>query len=373
MHKAAAPPQTAVRAPSPELTVVVPSYNERANVEPVIERLDRALTGIAWEAIFVDDNSPDGTADAVRAIGRNDSRVRCIRRMHRRSRAGACIEGMLAAQGEYVVVYDADLQHDESIIPEMLRRLRADEADLVIGTRYREGSSTEGLVGVRLTMSRTAGRIARMILGVSVSDPTTGYSAARRSLIEQIAPELPTDGFHLVLDILAVRSRRFRISEIPYRFGLREHGESKIEPRIFLDFAATFVARATRNLIPRRFFLFGLVGISGVFVHLAALSALIATGIDFVAAQSVAALISIASNFWLNNILTYRDRALHGLAALRGLVVFALICSFGFLSNITVAEWVFSVQQTWWIAGFTGALISAVWNYAVSAALVWRE
>jgi dolichol-phosphate mannosyltransferase len=362
-----------VSAGSPEVTIVVPSYNERDNVARAIERLDRALKGIAWEVIYVDDNSPDGTADTVRAIGRTDPRVRCIRRFHRRSRAGACLEGMLAAQGEFVVEFDGDLQHDEKIIPRMIDHLRRNEADLVIGSRYIGGGELTGMGESRLKVSRTAGHVARAVLGITVSDPTTGFSATRRTLIEEIMPELPVDGFHLVIDILALRTRKLRVAEVPYRLGERERGESKLEPRIFLDFIATFVARLTHNLVPRRFFLFGLVGLSGLLVHVAALWLLNSVGVPFLAAQFAAALLSIANNFWFNNVLTYRDRALHGLAAVRGFFVFMLICSFGLLSNISVAEWMFTLDQTWWLAGLTGALVSMVWNYAVSGALVWRE
>jgi dolichol-phosphate mannosyltransferase len=360
-------------ATSPLITIVLPTFNERGNVAPMVERIDRVLAGVPWEAIFVDDDSPDGTAAAAREIGARDSRVRCIRRVHRRGRASACIEGMLAAQARYVAVMDADLQHDEAALPEMLKTLREGGADFVVGTRYSEGGSAAGLEGLRQSISRFAGRVAQVLLRVRVSDPTSGYFATTRDVVDRLAGELATDGFNTMLDILANRKVRLRVAEVPYGFRAREHGESKLGARVAIDFGALLLSRFTANLLPQRFLLFCIVGLTGIGVHLVALAALKWVGVGFVAAQSTAALISIASNFWLNNVLTYRDRTLRGLDALKGLALYALICSFGFLSNISVAEWIFSIDRTWWIAGFTGALISAVWNYAVSAALVWRE
>jgi dolichol-phosphate mannosyltransferase len=175
-----------------EFTVVLPTYNERANVAPMVERLRTALTGISWEAIFVDDNSPDGTAEAVRAIGGSDLHVRCIRRVHRRGRASACLEGLLAAQGPFVAVIDADTQHDEGILPEMLRLLRTGAADVVVGTRYVKGGSTEGLPGMRLTISQAAGSLARVVLRIEISDPTSGFFRHAAKLSMSLRRNLPS-------------------------------------------------------------------------------------------------------------------------------------------------------------------------------------
>src|SRR3954447_19209562 len=118
--------------PTPLLSVIVPSYNERPNVAPMIAKLDAALDGIAWEVIYVDDNSPDGTASEVRRIARNDPRARCIRRIGRRGLASAVIEGALSASADYVAVIDGDLQHDETRLPVMLAELRSGSYDLAV-------------------------------------------------------------------------------------------------------------------------------------------------------------------------------------------------------------------------------------------------
>ena len=136
-------PDEAFVSDGPTLSIILPTFKERDNVAELVRRLDAALAGIHWEAIFVDDNSPDGTAEAVKSLAIGDSRVRCLRRVGRRGLAGACIEGLLSSSAPYVAVMDADLQHDETVLPKMLRTLSAGEADLVAATRYVEGGSAE--------------------------------------------------------------------------------------------------------------------------------------------------------------------------------------------------------------------------------------
>src|SRR5690349_751248 len=157
--------------PAPELTIVVPTFNERTNVPLLVARLQRTLEGIDWEVIFVDDDSPDGTAAAVRALGENDARVRCIRRIGRRGLAGACLEGMLASQARFVAVIDADLQHDETLLTEMLARLKPGDVDLAVASRYVGAGSAAGLAGRRSSYSRWSTALAKRLLRVELSDP----------------------------------------------------------------------------------------------------------------------------------------------------------------------------------------------------------
>lgn len=117
-----------------ELAVVVPTFNERDNIRPLLDRLQVALEGVGWEAIFVDDDSPDGTADCLREIAQYNPRVRVIHRIGRRGLTRACVEGVLSSSAPYFAVIDADMQHDETILLQMLERLKADDLDIVVGT-----------------------------------------------------------------------------------------------------------------------------------------------------------------------------------------------------------------------------------------------
>ena len=361
--------------PAPELSVVVPTFKERDNVPLLVEKLARTLAGVDWEVIFVDDNSPDGTAAAARAIGATDGRVRCIRRIGRRGLAGACIEGMLASQARYVAVMDADLQHDERLLTGMLEKLRAGDADLAVASRYVDGGSAAGLSSAgREHASRLSTTLAQRLLGVTLSDPMSGFFMIARERFEELAPRLTTQGFKILLDIAATARGTLRIAELPFVFAERQHGESKLDTRVVLEFVALIVAKLTNDAVSFRFLLFCLVGLTGIAIHMATLQfALGVMALGFGAAQTVATVAAITWNFVLNNMLTYRDQRLAGVQFVTGLIRFQVICAVGAISNVGIASVIYERDPNWWVAGLGGALMGAVWNYVVSAAFVWRQ
>jgi dolichol-phosphate mannosyltransferase len=361
--------------PAPELSVIVPTYGERDNVPLLVERLKRTLEGRDWEVIFVDDNSPDTTAAAARALGFNDARVRCIRRIGRRGLAGACLEGMLASQARYVAVMDADLQHDESLLTGMLDRLRQDDVDLVVASRYVAGGSAESFSALRARVSRWSTDLARRFLRVELSDPMSGFFMIRRERFEELAPALSSQGFKILLDIVATARGKLRIAELPYVFRERVHGESKLDSRVALDFVALVVAKLTNDAVSFRFLLFCLVGFTGIAIHMSVLEAAYdMAGLSFGVAQTSATVGAITWNFVLNNMFTYRDQRLTGWRFFTGLIRFQVICAVGALSNVGIATWIYGYESSgWWLAGLGGALMGAVWNYVVSAAFVWRQ
>lgn len=367
------PHPEAGRASAPELSIVVPTFNEAENVSLVVKRVAEALADIEWEIIFVDDDSPDGTAAAARRIAQRDPRVRCLRRIGRRGLAGACIEGMLASSAAAVAVMDADLQHDETLLPRMLESIRRG-ADLAVGTRFAAGGTARGgLSRLRHWGSQLATGAARRLLGVRLSDPMTGFFMVRRELLDALAPGLSTQGFKVLLDIVASSKQPLRIVELPYEFRPRRHGQSKLDSLIVLEYLGLLLAKLSRDWLSLRFVLFALVGASGLIVHLWALRQGLALGIDFDWAQTLAAFAAMTSNFVLNNQLTYRDRRLKGLAALRGLLTFYAVCSVGTIANVGVANWVYGSRPSWWLAGTAGAIMGLVFNYAASSLLTWRR
>ena len=357
-----------------QLSVVVPTFNERDNVGALFRKLEAALQGIAWEVIFVDDNSPDGTWQKVRELARQDDRVRCIRRIGRRGLSGACIEGILASSAPYAAVMDADLQHDETRLPAMLALLQSGEADLVVGSRYIEGGSAASFDRQRAGASAFATEIARRVLRVTIADPMSGFFMIRRDRFEALAPQLSTQGFKILLDVVASAQGELKAIEIPYSFGSRLHGESKLDSMVALDFLGLVLAKLTNDIVSLRFLLFAMVGSIGLGVHLGTLFVLHSLlKAPFAEAQAAGALVAMTSNFILNNFLTYRDQRLKGLAILRGLLLFYLVCSVGLLANVGVAFSVYDQEPVWWLAGTAGALMGVVWNYAMSGLFVWRK
>jgi dolichol-phosphate mannosyltransferase len=369
-----ASPQSERPRPAPELSIVVPTFNERENIPPLIEKLKAALADIAWELIIVDDNSPDGTSAIAKSIAAADSRIRCIRRVGRRGLAGACLEGILASQAQYVAVMDGDLQHDEGLLLPMLALLRRDSANLVIATRYADGGSAAALSSHRARGSRLATKLAHHLLRLKLSDPMSGFFMLGRELVEKIAPKLSTQGFKILLDIVVTAGDSLRIIELPFTFRQRVHGESKLDAGVALEYLGLLLAKATDDRVSLRFTLFCLVGTIGIGVHFVALSVgYDLFGLPFLWAQTLAMMVAIISNFAINNALTYRDRRLRGLTFFTGLLRFYLVSMAGLVSNIGVSDWLFVNAQKWWVAGLAGAVIGVVWNYVVASQFVWHS
>jgi len=354
------------------LTVVIPTFNERGNIPLLIDRITETLAGVAWQAIVVDDDSPDGTASVVKAMGRADPRIVCMHRIGRRGLAGAVLEGVMASAAPYIAVIDADLQHDETLLPKMLSALRTRDADLVIGSRYLDMDGlTRGLSPLRKIGSALANALARHVLKAKVSDPISGFFMIRREVVESVAPKLSRQGFKILFDIIASQPRPLAIVELPYAFGERTSGVSKLDRRVVFEYASLILTKATGNLLPPRALMFGLVGASGLVVHLSILAWMLRLGLAFWAAQSIAAVTAMTSNYLINNSVTYRDRRLRGWKLLSGYVRFAALCSVGLVANVAVANLAHGVTRITWLAGAAGAAFGAIWNYVSTSLAVW--
>ena len=359
--------------PSPELAIVIPTLNEAGNIAILVERLRRALVGIAWEVIFVDDNSRDGTIGLVRELGLRDRRIRGIRRVGRRGLAGACIEGILSSSAPIVAVMDADLQHDEARLGEMFAALENGDADFVVATRFDAGGSAEqGLSRIRHLGSQLAIRLARRLLKVPLTDPMSGFFMTRRQIVEDVAPRLSQHGFKILFDIVASSRTPIRVKEVPFAFRPRLYGESKLDASVVTEYLGLLVAKASGDLISTRFLLFGLVGFGGVIVHLTLLYLALQQGFSFVASQTAAMLGAMVFNYTLNNIFTYRDRRRRGWQFVTGLMLFAGLCSVGVVAGVGVSAVFYRDSPLWWLDGIAGALVGALWNYVTNSAITWR-
>ena len=360
--------------PPLQLAVVVPTLNERENVERLLDLLELALAGIEWEAVFVDDGSTDGTPEFLTGASRRDRRIRLIRRVGRRGLSSAVMEGMLASTAPVVAVIDADLQHDERVLPELYRTIADGDADLAVGTRYADGGSTGTWSARRRAISRLATRLAASIAGARLSDPMSGFFAIDRDCLLSAAPRVSGIGYKLLLDIAASSPEPLRIAERPYTFRTRDAGTSKFDSAIMLQYIELLAEKSIGRWVPIRFIKFALVGMIGVAVHLGLLVvALDAGNLSFRAGQTTAVLGAICFNFCLNNQFTYRDRRLRGLRMLSGLLSFTLVCSLGALANVGIGLMLFRDYSAWWLAGLAGAAVGSVWNYTMGNLLTWRR
>jgi dolichol-phosphate mannosyltransferase len=352
--------------------VVIPTFNERDNIGVLLARIEKALVGVAWQAIVVDDTSPDGTAMFVKTLARTDPRIICLQRIGRRGLAGAVLEGILASPAPYVAVMDADMQHDETLLPTMLRTLETGTADLVIGSRYLDANGpAAGFSPLRKAGSALATRLARRVLKADVSDPVSGFFMIRRDVVQAVAHQLSSHGFKILFDIIASQPSPLRIVELPYAFGARASGESKLDRRTVFEYLGLILTKATGDLIPPRALLFFLVGASGLAVHLTVLTLALRAGLMFWAAQAIAAVTAMTSNYLINNEVTFRDKRLRGLAILIGYLRFFALCSVGLVANVAVGDLVNRLTSIAWLAGAAGAVFGAVWNYVSTSLAVW--
>jgi dolichol-phosphate mannosyltransferase len=365
-------PRTAYApAPAIELTVVVPTFNERDNVDLLIERLEDALAGIEWEVVYVDDDSPDGTSRKIREVSQRNPRVRCVQRIGRRGLSTAVIEGILASSAPYVAVVDADLQHDETLLPRMLDTLKADGLDVVVGSRYTAGGGIGEWTKGRAAMSTFATRLARLVVTAELTDPMSGFFIIARPAFETAVRQLSGQGFKILLDLFASTNKPYRFKEVPYTFRERARGESKLDGLVVWEYLMLLLDKAIGRWVPVRFVLFGAVGTLGLVVHLSTLRLTLAL-IGFPLAQALATGVSMVSNFTINNALTYRDRRLRGFKFLTGLATFCAICGIGAIANVRLASAAFEQHYEWWLSGLAGAAASVVWNYAVTSVFTWR-
>ena len=354
----------------PELSVVIPAYRERENVLPLLSALEKALSGCDWEAIFVVDDAFDGTEEVVRERAQQDRRVRCLHRIGRRGLASACIEGMLSSSAPYVAVMDADLQHDETLLPGLLAAAKQDGTEVVVASRYMEGGSTGDLAADRVRISRLASGLSR-VLCKGLTDPMSGFFVVRRSFVERVVRRLYGRGFKILLDLVAAARGDVRIVELPYRMRSRERGESKLGARVIAEYFMLILYHITGRLLPARFFLFAAVGLSGIGVQLAVLSLLFGSSKEFLISQVLATWAAMTSNFFLNNAITYGDQRLRGARMWRGLMSFYAACGIGALINIAIADWLFIKATPYWAAGLAGALVAALWNFFTTASFTW--
>src|SRR5262249_11438074 len=224
----------------------------------------------------------------------------------------------------------------------MLERLRDGDIDLAVASRYVSTGSASGLAGRRASYSRWSTGLARRLLNVDLTDPMSGFFMLRRAAFEELAPSLSSQGFKILLDLVATSRGTLRIAEVPYVFRERQHGESKLDARIVLDFFALVLAKLTDDAVSFRFLMFCFVGLTGVFIHMASLAVgLDLGGLGFGTAQTVATVAAIAWNFALNNALTYRDQRLAGWSFITGLLRFEVICAIGAISNVGIATWIY--------------------------------
>ena len=334
------------------VSVIVPTYNEAENIVEVIDRLRRALRGRSHEIIVVDDDSPDGTWQRARRHGADDPGVRVIRRIGRRGLASAVLDGMAAATGDALAVMDGDLQHDESVLPEMVGAVLDDDADICVGTRTGDRGSFGDRARFRRWVTSVGERLARRLLPPlrGTSDPLSGFFVVSRDLYEQAAPRISQNLREYKILWAFLARRGLTVSEVGYHFRPRAGGETKLSGAVMLDDLVNALALRLGRAVSPLFIKYCLVGASGVAVSLAVfglgeLADLPTVNLHVTPDLNpvyVSALLgiqaSIVTNFVANNYFTFYDRRYRGWGLIGGLLLFQAVSVVGVFVQLSVFQ-----------------------------------
>jgi dolichol-phosphate mannosyltransferase len=282
---------------------------------------------------------------------------------------------MASSAAAYFAVMDADLQHDAEVIPKLLAAVRDDGYDVAVGSRYVAGGGVAaGWARWRRVFSQAATRLAGRIVRSDVADPMSGFFLIRRSVFWAAVRHMSGRGFKILLDLLASAPTALRVKEIPYHFGVRVAGESKLDTWVAMEYFLLLADKTVGRVLPIGFVTFVVMGCFGAVVHLAVLWLLyLRLGQGFPVSQGTAALCAMCVNFVLNNKFTYYDRRLRGAAMFRRGLMFVLVCGVGAGTSVQLAAYLLGHGIPWWMAGLCGAGVGAVWNYSVSTHVVWRK
>lgn len=354
------------------VTIIIPSFNEKENVDQLINDILQVNEhGIISRVIYVDDDSSDGTAEYIKSKDFGFP-VDCLHRIRRSGLSSAVVEGIMLANTEYVAVMDGDGQHRPTDLLAMIDVITSNQLDLVIGSRFKN-CSPDSHVGYRLWLSLVGNKFANKVIGRNISDPLTGFFVMRRSVFMDIAHTINPTGFKILLEILYhCRKKSIAIQEVQINFSKRMAGESKLDSQVMLDFIGQIARCMSGGLIPDKFFAFCFVGLLGIFVHFLILSQLINLSVNFVYAQIVSTLGAMIFNYIINNILTFRRNRRHGVKFFTGMIIFILSCGLGAVANVGVASVINSSGYSWWLSAFAGVIVGTVFNFSLSKSVVWR-
>src|SRR3989344_3642079 len=361
------------------LSLILPTYNEVENLPELLPKIEAALSGIPHEIIVVDDDSPDHTWKIAHELSQKYPALHVIRRIGRRGLSSAVVEGFLAANGDILAVADADGQHDLSLLKN-LHDAVAKGANMAIGSRYAEGGSVGKWDERRYTLSRIATRLAIALCRVKVKDPMSGFFAIDRTTFEEALPRLNPKGFKILLDLLVHVREGAKVEELPFTFGERLHGESKLSRRVQIEFLEYLYDVTLGRFIPLTFLKYCIVGSLGVAVHLSVyylirtLLAEQAISLYGFSLSLVGAIeTAIIFNFLLNNVWTFANTQLQGISAFFGFLKFNLACAVGAVANYAVSAFLFSRGWAELLTVIIGAFVGIFWNYTMNRMITWRE
>jgi dolichol-phosphate mannosyltransferase len=353
------------------ISIIIPTYNERENITPLVERLSRTLEGRKYEVLFIDDNSKDGTVDVIADLSTKYP-VKAIVRASERGLATAVLHGFKFAQGNIIGVMDADLQHPPEINANLIKAIE-NGADMAIASRYIPGGGVPNWGLLRRIISKGASSIAHLFLPASrkVKDPMSGFFMFRGEGIDQIV--FKPIGYKILLELLIIGKFK-NVVEVPFIFEDRSSGRSKMKAKQQIDYLKHIFSLMRRKGELTRLLKFIAVGLSGVLVNMGVLwlvNTLSHWSGYFALIPGIE--VSIITNFLLNDFFTFSDRRTGKLKSFFGrLLKYNLIALSGAVINYGVAAILFTIGLNIYLANFIGIVVAFVWNYFFSTSWAWK-
>lgn len=356
-----------------DLTIIIPTFNEVDNIGILIDRLNKMWDDkTSVEIVVVDDDSPDKTWEYVQKRAEIQENLFCIRRIHERGLSSAVIRGFESARGKYLAVLDADLQHDESILVNMLAAIT--EKELVIGSRKVDDGGIRNWNIFRRFVSFVATKLAHLLLKTQIKDPMSGFFMVRREAYDRIAHKLNPSGFKIMLEI-AYHLKSDSFVELGYQFRPRERGKSKLSGDVIFDYLESLYELRFGKIVSAKFVKYCIIGSIGVVVNLGVLNLALFFDLGDNWSLFFAIEAAIISNFFLNNIWTFKDSKITGFFGfIRGLVKFNIVCSVGAIINFSAALFIVANTETSLVvADGIAILIATAWNYMINKQVVWNS
>lgn len=385
------PPQPS-GASNPVVSVITPTFNEADNLPLLVERLHKALDEVPHEIIVADDDSPDRTWEVAETLAADDPTIQVMRRFHDKGLSASVLDGMSVAKGETLAVIDADLQHDETVLPAMVDRVRCGDADVVVGSRSTVGGGYGEWAASRRFVSWVATLIARLLLRVPVSDPMSGFFVVSRSAYERTAPLINPQGFKILLEFIG-RDRSLRVEEVGYEFANRVHGETKLNRSVIRSYLLGVAELRLGRQVDPAFLLYVLVGIVALVVNSGAFAIAEALGfpevttglneeLDPIATSFLFSLqLSIIVAFVLNNEFTFWEQRYRGWKLLPAFGVYEVMTLVG--TGVHIAVFTF-LQETGFLLTYLGgatrlahnlmgAVVALIINWYLNTTYLWRR
>ncbi|AIQ14740.1 glycosyltransferase [Paenibacillus durus] len=356
-----------------DLSIIIPTFNEKDNVTTISNRIIQAMekTGSNYEILFVDD-SKDETPQILDELSKKFSQIKYIHRTNGRGLGTAVVEGFDKSRGTYIIVMDADLQHPPELLPLILQRLQ-EGSDLIIPSRFVEGGSDGGLNAFRKLVSWTARMIGRVSIKRmrNITDCTGGFFGLNRNVL--INADLDPIGWKILMEVL-VKGNYKTVHEIPYSFVSRDAGESKMSGKEQLNYLRHILKLVCSSEEDRKFYIFCLIGLSGVLVNLAMLFILVdILHLGHLRSSIIASFTAMLSNFILNDTLTWKMKKDGASSLIPKFSKFVVVSSVGIIITALFAQFASWLKISIVFGQMIGIVAATLWNFKINNIWTWSN